>query len=180
MIVAQELPLKVATIILGCIFSMLFSDSRARGPISIPTPPIVALTEFFHPDAMVSVHRLPVSWYLIPLLWVYLCSWMHIMSKLWSMADAITSGSWPILFKVLTLNVAICIVHLHFSNFCLSSVADFSNTEAWAPISAGCTPFLPARKAMWFGQMGWVWVMVIFRWLFLFSSTEATVIDEQQ
>ena len=53
------LPLKVATIILGCIFSMLFSDFRARGPIRIPAPPIVALTEFFHADAVASVRPLP-------------------------------------------------------------------------------------------------------------------------
>ena len=33
---------------------------------------------------------------------------MHIMSILCSSADAISSGSCPILFKVLTLNVAIC------------------------------------------------------------------------
>ena len=45
MIVALGLLLKVATIILGSIFSMLFSDFRARGPISIPAPPIVVLTE---------------------------------------------------------------------------------------------------------------------------------------
>ena len=31
-------------------------------------------------------------------------SWMHIISMLWSMADAVSSGSCPILFKVLTLN----------------------------------------------------------------------------
>ena len=61
MIVALGLPLKVATIILSCIFSVLFSDFRARGPISIPTPPIVALTEFFHTDAVANVHPLPVS-----------------------------------------------------------------------------------------------------------------------
>ena len=42
---------KVATITLGCIFSMLFSDFRACGPISIPTS-IGALTEFFHILAM--------------------------------------------------------------------------------------------------------------------------------
>ena len=42
------------------------------------------------------------------------------------MADAISSGSCPIFFKVLTLNVAICIVRLHLSNFCLSSETDFS------------------------------------------------------
>ena len=41
------------------------------------------------------------------------------------------------------LNVAICIVLLHLSNFCfsLSSLADFSNTGARAPTSAGCAPF---------------------------------------
>ena len=48
---------------------------------------------------------------------------MHIMSILCSSADAISSGSCPILFKVLTLNVAICSVCLHFSSFdCLSSI----------------------------------------------------------
>ena len=60
-IVALGLPLRVATIILGCIFLMLYSYFRAHGPISIPTPPIVALTEFFHADAVVSVHPLPES-----------------------------------------------------------------------------------------------------------------------
>ena len=67
--------------------------------------------------------------------------------------------SWPILFKVFTLNVAICIVSLHSSNFCfsLSSVADFSNTGARVPASAGRDPFLPMRRAMWFGQVVWVW-----------------------
>ena len=61
MIVALGLPLKVATIILGCILSMLFSDFKALGPISIPTPLIVALTDFFHGDTVASVHPLPVS-----------------------------------------------------------------------------------------------------------------------
>ena len=76
---------------------------------------------------------------------------MHIMSILCSTADAINSGSCPILFKVLMLNVAICSVCLHFSSFChLSSVADFSNTEVRAPTSAGRAPFLPARRAMRF------------------------------
>ena len=63
---------------------------------------------------------------------------MHIMSILCSMADAVSSCSCPILFKALALNVAICTVCLHFSNFCrLSSVADF----------------LPARRAMRFGHV---------------------------
>ena len=39
---------------------MLFSDFKACGPISIPTPPIMALTEFVHADAVASVQPLPV------------------------------------------------------------------------------------------------------------------------
>ena len=49
----------------GCIFSMPFSDFWARGPISIPTAPITALTKFFHADAEKNVHPLSVSWYSI-------------------------------------------------------------------------------------------------------------------
>ena len=150
---------------------MLFSDFRAHGPISILTPPITALTEFFHAVAVASIHPLPVSWYLISSLWLYRYFCMHIMSMLWSIADAVSSGSCPILFKVLTLNVTICIVHLHFSNFYLSSVADFLNTEA----SRTC-PFFTRVKS----KVVWVWVMVIFWQLFLFSSIEATLTDEQQ
>ena len=56
MIVALGLPLKVTTIIVGYIFSMQFSDFRARGFISIPTPPKVGLTEFFHVDAVASIY----------------------------------------------------------------------------------------------------------------------------
>ena len=146
---------------------MLFSIFNALGPISIPTSPTAALAEFFHADTVVSVHPLPVSWYLISSVCVYLCSCMHTISILCSTADAISSGSCPILFKVLTLNVAICSVCLLFSSFCcLSSVADFSNTEARAPTSAGRAPFLPMRRAMRFVYVVWVWVMVIFRWLF--------------
>ena len=137
---------------------MLFSDFKALGPISMPTPPTEALTEFFHADGVASVYPLPVSWYLISSLCVYLCSWMHIMSMLWSIADAVSSGSYPILFKILTLNVAICIVCLLYSNFCLSSVADFSNSEAKAPTSAGRAPFLPTRcnLDMWFDCGLWL------------------------
>ena len=107
---------------------MLFSVFNALGSRSIPTD---ALTEFFHADTVTSIHPLPVSWYLISSVCVYRCSCMQIMSILCSTADAVSSDSWPILFRVLTLNVAICIVCLHFSSFCLSlsSVADFSNTE---------------------------------------------------
>ena len=157
MIVALGLPLKLATIILSCILSMLLSVLNVLGLLTIPTPPTVALTEFFDADTVASVHPLPVSWYLISLVCVYLCSCMHIMSILCSTANAVSSGSCPILFKVLMLNAAICIVCLHFSNFLyLSSVADFSNTEARAPTSAGRAPFLPARRAMRFIYVGWV------------------------
>ena len=61
MIVALGLPLNVAVNILGSIRSMLLSDFNALGPIRIPTPPTVALTEFFHADTVASVHPLPVS-----------------------------------------------------------------------------------------------------------------------
>ena len=157
MIVVLELPLNVATIILSCIFSMLFSDFRARGPISIPTLAIAALTEFFHADVGTNVHSLPVSWYFISSLWRYLCSCSHIISMLWSITEVVSSDSWPILLKVLTLNVTIGIVFLHLSIFCfsLSSVADFSDTGARAPTSAGHAPFLPVRRAMSFEYESW-------------------------
>ena len=70
------------------------------------------------------------------------------------MANIVSSSSCPILFKVLTLNVAIGIVCLPYNNFCcLSSVADFSNTEVRASTSAGRAPFLPGRRAMQFGHV---------------------------
>ena len=125
---------------------MLLSNFKALGPISIPTP-TVTLTEFFHVDAVARVHLLPVSWYLIFSLCVYQCCWIHIMYMLCSTFDAISSRICPILFRVLTLNVAICIVCLHFSNFCcLSSVADFLNIETRAPTSAGSAHFFTSAK----------------------------------
>ena len=116
MIVALGLLLNVAAIIRGCILLMLLSVFNALGPINIPTPPTVALIEFFHADIVTSVHPLPASWYLISSVCVCLCSCMQIMSTLCSTADAVSSGSWPIQFKVQTLNVATCIVCLHFSS----------------------------------------------------------------
>ena len=68
------------------------------------------------------------------------------------MVDALSSSSCPILFKVLMLNVAICMVRLHLSNFGLSLVADFSNTETRAPTSTGRAPFLH----MWFECGSWL------------------------
>ena len=155
MIVALRMPLNVATIILGCIFSMLFSGFRARGPINIPAPPTVTLKEFFHANVKTNIHPLPVSWYLISLLWIYLCSCWHIMSILSHIAEAVSYSSWSILFKFLTLNITIFIVLLHFRNFCfrLSFVADFSNPRVRAPYSAGRAPFLPARRVIRFIQV---------------------------
>ena len=51
-------------------------------------------------------------------------------------ADTVNSGNWFIVFKVLTLNVAMLTVFLYLSNFGLglSSVADFSNPGARALI----------------------------------------------
>ena len=40
---------------------MLLSVFSALGPISNPTPPTAALTEFFHADTVASDHPLPVS-----------------------------------------------------------------------------------------------------------------------
>ena len=160
---------------LGCIFFLLFCEFWARGPISIPTLPIVSLTEFFHKDAVTSVHLLPVSWYLC---YECICVLVCILSLLWSILDAVTTGSCPILFKVLTLNAAICIVCLHFSNFCLSlsSVSDFRTLGRRLQPQQDAPLFLPALRTMWFGQLVWVCVMIIFRWLFFFffSSIEDT------
>ena len=178
MIFTLGLPLKVATIILGCILSIDLTLFNALGPISIPTPPTVALTEFFHADTVASVHPSPVSWYLISSLCMYLCYCMHIMSVLCSTADEVISSSWPIiLFKALSLNLVIFIVCLHFRSFCcLSSIADFSNTEPMAPTSARRAPFFTRVKNDAVYVCGLCVGHGYFRWLFLFlfSSIEAT------
>ena len=126
-------------------FTYLFSDISARGPISIPTPPMMTLTEFPQIDAETNVYPLHVSWYFISSsLWWHQIACTHIMSMLWSFADAVSTGSWPILF-ILTLNVAIFIVLLQLSNFCFClsfrSAADFSNTGTRTRTSAERTPF---------------------------------------
>ena len=131
----------------------------------MPIPPIVALIEFFHTDTVANVHyQYRDIWY--PRC-ACICVLVCILCLSCSTADAVSSGSWPILFKVLTLNVAICIVCLHFSSYCcLSSVADFSNTEARAPTSVRRAPFSPARRVIRFMYVVWMWVLVIFRWVF--------------
>ena len=140
---------------------MLFSVFNAIGPISNPTPPTAALTEFFHADTVTSDHPLPVSWYLISSVCVYLCSCMHIMSILCSTANAISSSSCHILFKVLTLNVAICSVCLHFSRFCrLSSVADFRTLRPGLQPQQDTPLFYPREErcglCMWFECGSWL------------------------
>ena len=92
MIVALGLPLNMAAIILGYILSMLLSVFNVQGPVRIPIPPTGALIEFFQADTVASVHPLPVLWYLISSVCMYLCSCMHIMSILCSTANAVSSG----------------------------------------------------------------------------------------
>ena len=96
------------------------------------------------------------------------------------MVDAISSGRCPILFKVLTLNIAISSVCLHFSFCRLSSVADFSNTEARAPISAGRAPFFTRAKSDAVCVCGLSVGHGYLSMAVLFSSIEATLIEEQQ
>ena len=144
MILVLGLQLNVATIILGYIFSMLLNDSRACGPISIPTPTIVALTVFpcrCH-DKLPSIANIVVFHIFFT---VMVSVFLDTLCLLWSIAKAVSNGCWPILYKVLTLNFAICIMLLSFNNFCLSSVADFLNTGTRAQTSAGRAFFYPRK-----------------------------------
>ena len=83
-----------------------------------------------------------------------------------SVADAIRSFNWPIIFKVLTLNVAIWTLFLHLSNFwfhmSLSSVADFSDPGAKVPTSEERVPSFPEWRAKQIRQMFWCRGMVVF------------------
>ena len=86
-----------------------------------------------------------------------------------------------VLFYLRFLNVTICSVCLHFSSFCrLSSVADFLNTEDRAPTSAGRTPFLTALKSDAVCVCGLSMGHGYLSMAVLFSSIEATLIEEQQ
>ena len=60
------------------------------------------------------------------------------MSTLYLVADEVSSGNWSTEFQILTVNVTVINV-LHLGNVCLdlSSVADFFNSGARAPTSAG-------------------------------------------
>ena len=52
-------------IFLTWIFLMLLSDFEVQGLRSIPTSPLMALTEFLNADAETNVLPLPVLWYFI-------------------------------------------------------------------------------------------------------------------
>ena len=70
---------------------------------------------------------------------------------------------------------------LHFNSFCrLSSVADFSNTEARAPTSAGRAPFFTRTKSDAVCACGLSVGHGYLLMAVLFSSIEATLIEEQQ
>ena len=171
MIIALGLLLKVATIILDCILSLIFGNFRACGSIRVPTPPIVALTEFFpciYRDKCQPIAGIVISNIFSMNVSVFLYAYyVYVMIY----CRSCQLGSWPILFTVLTLNFGISIVRLHFSNFCfsLSSGRILPNTGARAPTLVGRAPFLSARKAMLYGQVIIVRVMVIFRWLCFYS-----------
>ena len=151
--------IKVPTIILDCIFSMLFSEYRACGPISIPTPPIVALKEFFpwrHWDKRPSIASIVIF-----NIFAMNISGTHIMPMIIYVAGAVSLGSWLILFKVSTLNVTICIMRLHFTNFfSLSSVAYFFfSPGAKVSTCTGCALFCPCEERCgldkWFECESW-------------------------
>ena len=147
---------------------MLSYNFRTGGLRSIPTFPMMVLTEFFHADTETNVHLLPVAWYFISnSLWWDLYSCMHTMSIIWSAADAVSSCNWPILFKILLLNVAMWTVSLRLCNFGLNlsfgCLANYLNIRARSLNSI--------ESAKWFGHMVWIWVMVIFRLLFFYLIT---------
>ena len=78
----------------------------------------------------------------------------------------------------MSLFVGVC---MHFSSFCrLSSVADFSNTEARAPTSAGTRPFFTRAKIDAVCVCGLSVGHGYLSMAVLFSSIEATLIEEQQ
>ena len=64
---------------------------------------------------------------------------MHMMSIAYSAANAVHSDHWFDAFKVLILNVAMLTMFLHLNNFGLglASLADFLNSGARVPTSAG-------------------------------------------
>ena len=153
MIVVPGMPLNVATIILGCIFSVLLSDFKTRRRRSIPTLSMTVLT--VSPCRCWDKHSSIAS---IVVFSFYFTFWSYLFS--------VSSTCWPILSKVLILKVVICIVLLHLRNLslCVSSAGDFSKTGARVPTSVERTPFSSRAKTMRFGHMVCVRDIVIFPW----------------
>ena len=132
------MPLNVACI-LGLIFFMLFSDFREQRLRSISTPLMAVLTEFcMHMPTQMSIHYwihgiLVLACYSN----IYVLVSMRYLYLYLLAADAVSLGSWFIVFNVLTLNVVMLKVFMLLSKFglCLhlGSVADFSNVGTKAP-----------------------------------------------
>ena len=96
---------------------------------STPLPASVTISHSFNPSTV----KVIISWYSSTGCTCYLhrCisyfdspagSEVNIqhMSMLRCIAEAVSSGSLPVIFKVLILNDTICIMHLHVSNFVLA------------------------------------------------------------
>ena len=150
--------LDVATIILNCSFLILFTD------FSILTPLMTVLTEFSSwMRGQISIHCQYRG-----ILYLHNCVGACVLntySVLCSTVDAVSSGFWTILFKLLTLNVTICIVLLYLSKcfvleFC-SWDSDYLGRSS--NLSRMC-PFFTRAKSMHFRHIFWVRVIVIFQW----------------
>ena len=143
---------------------MLFSDFKARGSVS--TSPMTAIDGGFacrYWDKRPSITSI-IIFFLVRYGSIYF--FMHMMFILCPAADAVRSGNWFTLFKVLKLNVTLWTVFLHLSNFgfglSLGSVADFSNTRTRALISVEPALCLLTRRAIQFGLTIWIRVRIIF------------------
>ena len=82
---------------------MLFSDFKIYVLRIIRTPPMEALTEISNANYETSIQPLLVSRYSN---FTLLCSCTHMRSILCSTANAVSTGSWFILFKVILSKVA--------------------------------------------------------------------------
>ena len=129
-IVVQRLPLNVARIILGWIFTMIFVRTEKHSYTSYGD-----MDEVFHADAKKNVHLFVISWYFNSIsLWQYLYSCTHIMSIIFSAVDSVSSVSLFIVYEVLKLNIAMLTMPLCLCNFGfvfalgLGSVSNISKT----------------------------------------------------
>ena len=145
------LPLNVTHIFFSWISSMLFSDFKAWGLRSIPTPPVAELTEFFHADADTTVHPFLSSWYFSSSsLWYNLCSCMYMIFIFYLAEYHLSSAD-----QCSNVKVAMLIVFWHLSNLGMSS--EFSNIGAWAVTSAECcsSVWWAMQVDVWFELKSW-------------------------